>query len=205
MDIKNSFEVPLPVDQTWKVLLDIQRIAPCMPGAQLLEVVDSETYKGKVSVRLGPVSLSFVGTAHFEEIDEAAHHARVKGQGSDAKGRGGVSGIVTFVLLPSGTGTRVDVDTSLNLSGSVAQYGRGTGMIQDVATQIIGQFAGALRLMLEHDRSSTGQSSVGDAPPEEIITARASLHPPASPRPISGFSLMSRVLWNYLRRLFGGR
>ncbi len=89
MDIENSFEVPLTVDEAWKVLLNIKRIAPCMPGAELLEVIDPESYKGKVSVRLGPVALSFVGTARFEEIDEERHRARVKGQGLDAKGRGG--------------------------------------------------------------------------------------------------------------------
>jgi carbon monoxide dehydrogenase subunit G len=201
MDIKNSFDVPVPVDEAWRLLLDIKRIAPCMPGAELLEVVDPKTYKGKVSVRLGPVALSFVGTARFEEIDEAAHRARVKGQGSDAKGRGGASGVVTFVLLPTDGGTKVDVSTNLNLSGSVAQYGRGTGMIQDVATQIIGQFANALRAMLAQDQ--TAQSAAPGSPGPvhglgETPTA------PVAPKPISGFSLMVRVLWNSLRRLFGG-
>jgi carbon monoxide dehydrogenase subunit G len=200
MDIKNTFDVPVPVDDAWRLLLDIKRIAPCMPGAELLEIIDPKTYKGKVSVRLGPVALSFVGTARFEEIDEAAHRARVKGQGTDAKGRGGASGVVTFTLSPIAGGTRVDAETNLNLSGSVAQYGRGTGMIQDVATQIIGQFAAALRTMLAQDK-----------PPQAATTApvgqtphTASANPPPAPKPISGFSLMARVLWNALRRLFVG-
>jgi len=203
MDIKNSFEVPLPVDQTWKTLLDIRKIAPCMPGAELLEVVDDKTYKGKVAVRLGPVALSFVGTARFEEIDEAAHRARVKGQGADAKGRGGASGTVTFALSPIEGGTRVDVDTNLNLTGSVAQYGRGTGMIQDVASQIIGQFAEALRAMLRHDEAvkaaQAAPAAAPGAPAPELPP------PPAPPKPISGFSLMARVVWNALRRLFGAQ
>jgi carbon monoxide dehydrogenase subunit G len=197
MDIKNSFDVPVPVDEAWRLLLDIKRIAPCMPGAELLEVIDPKTYKGKVSVRLGPVALSFVGTARFEEIDEAAHRARVKGQGTDAKGRGGASGVVTFTLSPIEGGTRVDAQTNLNLSGSVAQYGRGTGMIQDVATQIIGQFAAALRAMLAQDKAPATTATVGQAP--NIVSA----NPPA-PKPISGFSLMARVLWNALQRLFAG-
>jgi uncharacterized protein len=196
MDIKNNFDVPVPVDEAWRLLLDIKRIAPCMPGAELLEVVDPKTYKGKVSVRLGPVALSFVGTARFEEIDEAAHRARVKGQGTDAKGRGGASGVVTFVLLPIEGGTKVDVSTNLNLSGSVAQYGRGTGMIQDVATQIIGQFASALRAMLAQDQAAA-RAAPGSPRPQTSA-------PPVAPKPISGFSLMVRVLWNSLRRLFGG-
>jgi uncharacterized protein len=202
MDIKNSFEVPLPVGEAWKTLLDIKRIAPCMPGAELLEVVDPKTYKGKVSVRLGPVALSFVGTARFEEIDEPAYRARVKAQGNDSKGRGGAIGVVTFALSPVAGGTKVDVDTNLNLSGSVAQYGRGTGMVQDVATQIIAQFSTALRAMLVHE----GALSVTPVPSAVPTAATSGLDSPAPPRakPIAGFSLMLRVLLNALRRLFGG-
>jgi uncharacterized protein len=198
MEIKNSFAVPLPVDEAWKTLLDIKRIAPCMPGAELLEVVDPNTYKGRVSVRLGPVALSFVGTARFEEIDAAAHRARVKAQGTDSKGRGGAAGIVTFVLSPIDGGSQVDVATSLNLSGSVAQYGRGTGMIQDVATEIIGRFATALRMMLEDDKTR----------PAANVSAGSREQTDSSPlpgtKPISGFTLIIRALWNALRRLFDG-
>ena len=194
MDIKNSFDVPLPIDEAWKKLLDIQKIAPCMPGAELLEVVDPKTYKGKGTVRLGPVALSFVGTARFEEIDEAAHRARVKGQGTDSKGRAGASGVVTFSQSATIGGTKVDVNTNVNLSGSVAQYGRGAGMIQDVATQIIGQFATSLNAMLQHEYAV---AAAAQSP------ATAGAAPPPPPKPISGFALMARVLWNSIRRLFG--
>src|ERR1700687_2005442 len=96
MQFSNSFEVSLPPDEAWKTLMDIPRIAPCMPGAELTEVVDAETYKGKVAVRMGPVVLAFAGTAKFEERDDAAHTARVKAQGTDAKGRGGANAAVNF-------------------------------------------------------------------------------------------------------------
>ena len=89
MLINNSFEVPLPPGQAWKVLMDIPRIAPCMPGAELTDVVDENTYNGKVAVRLGPVALTFAGTVRFAEKDDAARKARVSAQGKDAKGRGG--------------------------------------------------------------------------------------------------------------------
>ncbi|MBO0755267.1 MAG: SRPBCC family protein [Bradyrhizobiaceae bacterium] len=200
MDIKNSFEVPLPVGEAWKTLLDITRIAPCMPGAELLEVVDAKTYKGKVSVRLGPVALSFVGTARFEEIDEPAYRARVKAQGNDSKGRGGAIGIVTFALSPIAGGTKVDVDTNLNLSGSVAQYGRATGMIQDIATQIIAQFSTALRAMLMHQGAPSVITMSSEVPPAP--TSVLELPPPTRAKPIAGFSLMLRVFLNALRRLF---
>lgn len=201
MDIKNGFEVPLPVGEAWKTLLDIKRIAPCMPGAELLEVVDPNTYKGKVSVRLGPVALSFVGTARFEEIDEAAHRARVKAQGTDAKGRGGAIAIVTFALSSIASGTKVDVDTNLNLSGSVAQYGRGIGMIQDVATQIIAQFSNALRAMLVSETALSATPVPSGEPP--ATTSELDLPPAPRAKPIAGFSLMARALLSALRRLFG--
>jgi carbon monoxide dehydrogenase subunit G len=199
MQFSNSFEVPLPPAEAWAFLLDIRRIAPCMPGAELTEVVDESTYKGKVAVRLGPVALSFAGTAKFEEIDNAAHKARVKAQGSDVKGRGGASAVVNFALEPTAEGTRVAIDTDLNLSGSVAQYGRASGMIQSVAAQIISQFAAALR----------GEIAKSQAPPEgapapdvaTLIDRPASAPAPALPagKPISGFSLILRALFDWLR------
>ena len=197
MDIKNSFTVPLPVDEAWKLLLDIRTIAPCMPGAELLEVIDDRTFKGKVSVRLGPVALSFVGTGRFEEIDAVAHRARLKGQGTDSKGRGGATGVVTLSLSPIDGGTKVDVNTSVNLSGAVAQYGRGAGMIQDVATEIIGQFASSLNAMLQHN------NAVAVAAGDPEAAGAAPLPPPPAAKPISGFSFMARILWNSIRRLFG--
>ena len=104
MEFDNSFEVPLPVDDAWKVLMDIRRIAPCMPGAELTEVIDDRTYKGKIGVRLGPVALAFAGTVKFDEIDDAAHTARVAAQGSDAKGRGAANATASFHLEPAGGG-----------------------------------------------------------------------------------------------------
>lgn len=150
MDITNEFVVPLDPSETWKVLLDIKRIMPCVPGAELLDALDEQTYKGKVTVKLGPVALAFVGTAKFEELDEAAKRAKVSAKGSDAKGRGGANSVVQFRLEPVNDGTKVVVETNLNLSGSVAQYGRGTGVIQGVASQLTAQFAQNLKAMLAH-------------------------------------------------------
>ena len=216
MQIKNSFEVPLPLSETWKLLLDVERIAPCMPGAELLQVIDPQTYKGKVAVRLGPVALAFVGTAKFEEVDEASHRARVKAQGTDSKGRGGANATATFALEPVPTGTRVSVATDLNLSGSVAQYGRGTGMIQDVATQLIGQFAASLRAMLAQEAAPAsaaapvGEKSTPLAHPShaDSTPGNGSATAPgatAAVTPISGFGLIARVLWNRVLRLFSKR
>src|SRR6516164_7866398 len=107
MEFDNSFEVPLPPEQAWKVLLDIERIAPCMPGAELTEVLGGNSYKGRINVRLGPVALTFAGIVKFEEIDEANRTARVSAQGTDAKGRGGANAASVFHLEPSGSGSKV--------------------------------------------------------------------------------------------------
>src|SRR5258708_9547897 len=101
MEFDNSFEVPLPVDNAWKVLMDIRRIAPCMPGAELTDVVDERTYKGRIGVRLGPVALTFAGTVKFEEIDEANHAARVAAQGIVSKGRGAATTRPALQLPPA--------------------------------------------------------------------------------------------------------
>ncbi len=202
MEFDNAFEVPLPPDQAWQILMDIERIAPCMPGAELTGRVDDHTYKGKVGVRLGPVALSFAGTARFEDVDDAARTARVKASGTDAKGRGGANAIATFRVEAEGTGSKVLVHTNLTLSGSVAQYGRGAGMIQEVAAQLIKQFATSLRAMIDAETPVTAAGPAAAAPATVHAAADACGAPGA--KPISGFALMLRVLWGSLRRLFAG-
>ena len=198
MEFDNSFEVPLPPAEAWPVLMDIKRIAPCMPGAELTEVVDDKTYKGKIGVRLGPVSLTFAGTVAFEEIDNANHSARVKAQGTDAKGRGGANATASFRLEPVASGSKVLVHTDLALSGSVAQYGRGVGMIQATAAQIINQFANNLKAQL----TAAPVAAPGAVAP--AASAPAASAPPPAAKPISGFALMAKVLWEAIVRLFGG-
>ncbi len=184
MKLQNSFEIPLAPPDAWDVLLDIERIAPCLPGAEITEVIDEKTYKGRVSLRLGPVALSFDGKATFEDIDEAAHRARVKAQGMDTKGRGGANAEVEFLIEATERGSKVLIETDLNLSGSIAQYGRGVGIIEDVSTQLIGMFADNLRRQLTETTTET--------------TAET----PAAAKPISGLTLMFRVLWNAVKRMF---
>src|SRR5262245_28039459 len=144
MEFDHTLEVPLPPAEAWPLLLDIKRIAGCLPGAELTAVVDETTYKGKVAVRLGPVALSLVGQARLEEIDHAQQRARVRTQGADDKGRGGTDSVIEFRLEPSGSGTRVLIHSDVKLSGAIAQYGRGAGMIQSVAAQLITRFGEAL-------------------------------------------------------------
>jgi carbon monoxide dehydrogenase subunit G len=203
MEFDNSFIVPLAPAEAWKVLMDIPRIAPCMPGAELTEVVDPTTYKGKIAVRLGPVALSFAGQVKFEEIDEANRRARVKAQGADAKGRGGANATADFHLEPVPEGSQVLIHTNLALSGAVAQYGRGAGMIQDMAAHMIGQFADCLkaRLAVESAPRAEAAAAHGAAAASEAAPAEQP-HPQA--KPISGFSLLLTVFWKAVKRLFTG-
>jgi hypothetical protein len=189
MRFDNSFDVPLLPAEAWALLMDIPRIAPCMPGAELTEIVDAQNYKGKIAVRLGPVALAFAGRVTFENVDAANRTARVKAQGSDARGRGAANAATTFRIEPAGTGSKVLIHTELALSGAVAQYGRGAGMIEATASQIIGQFASNLRAQLTQQ---TAKTAIAPAAPR----------PPA--KPISGLSLLLRVIWSKLAALFGG-
>src|SRR2546429_7301913 len=128
MEFDNSFEVPLPPAEAWKVLLDIKGVAPCMPGAELTEVLDQNSYKGKISVRLGPVALTFAGIVKFEHIDAATYTARVAAQGTDAKGRGGANAASVFRVEPAGGGSQKRGHPNPTPSGGVAAYGaRGGG------------------------------------------------------------------------------
>ena len=204
MEFENSFNVRVPVDEAWAILTDVERIAPCMPGAELTEVIDENSFKGKVSVRLGPVALTFAGDARFEDRDDAGHSARVKAQGRDAKGRGGANANVDFRLVPAEDGTtEVQIRTALQLSGSVAQYGRGVGMIKDVAGQLIDRFAEALHEQIVAERGADDEAA--EAPAESAEPAP----PPPAAKPISGFSLGASVMWNaclrWLKGLFGTR
>jgi len=202
MEFDNAFEVPLPPAVAWPVLMDIERIAPCMPGAQLTEVIDKHTYRGNISVRLGPVALTFAGVVKFEEIDDTNHTARVKAQGTDAKGRGGANAAASFRLEATPTGSKVLVHTDLTLSGAVAQYGRGVGMIQATAAQLMKQFAQNLKAqpgMSAPAAAPASAASVNAVPPASPSA------PPATAKPISGFALMGRVIWDAIMRLFTRR
>jgi uncharacterized protein len=188
MEFDNSFEVPLQPAQAWPLLMDIRRIAPCMPGAELTDVVDDTTYKGRIAVRLGPVALAFAGVVKLEEIDGVNYTARVKAQGSDAKGRGAANATAAFRLESTAGGSKVLVHTDLSLSGAVAQYGRGVGIIQATAAQIMSQFAANLK----------AQIAAQPAAP----TAAAEPAPPATAQPISGLSLMAKVIGDAISSWF---
>jgi carbon monoxide dehydrogenase subunit G len=148
MELANSFEVPVAADEAFATLLDVARVIPCFPGAELVEAVDPSTYRCKITLRLGPVALMFRGTATVLDRDPAAKHARIALNGADEKGRGGADAVVRFQLEEHDGATKVDVRTTVTLSGLVAQYGRGAGIVQGVASEMTRRFATRLKEML---------------------------------------------------------
>jgi carbon monoxide dehydrogenase subunit G len=169
LQIHSTFDVAEPVSRAWTLLTDIKGIASCMPGSELTEALGDNRYKGRVTVRLGPVMLTFDGTARLEEMDPVNHRARVSAQGSDKKGRGGATADIRFRLERLGDGTKVLIVTDLRLFGSVAQYGRGAGMINELASQLVQQFAASLREKISAngapaDDAESGAPDLGAAP-----------------------------------------
>jgi uncharacterized protein len=164
MKIENSFEVGSPIDRTWDALTDLQRIAPCMPGARLTEV-DGEDYRGAVKVKVGPITQSFEGTARFAELDRSRYRAVIVASGHEQRGQGTASATITTALEPVGGGTRVLIDTDLSITGRAAQFGR--GLLQDVSTILLRQFV---------ERLETDVL----AGPEQAEGAAANHTPPAS-------------------------
>jgi uncharacterized protein len=139
--IHNEFAIPLAPTEAWALLNDIPRVARCAPGAELLEQNSDGSFVGTISVRLGPILLNFKGTVVYREVDDAHHRVVAEASGTETKARGTARAEVIFVLSPSEGGSRVSVDTDVQLAGSIAQYGRGVAIIQNTAQVIMDQFA----------------------------------------------------------------
>jgi uncharacterized protein len=165
--ISNDFEVALPVVKVWEFFADIPRVAACLPGAELTETRGVDSYAGRVAIRMGPVRLRFSGDADITARDEDQHRIVVRASGADERGRGQASMVVTATLTALGTGTRVEVQQDLQLSGAAAQYGR--GMISDVSSVLMRDFATNMR-------SQISGGPVAAAPAQGLTIAfRASL------------------------------
>jgi carbon monoxide dehydrogenase subunit G len=154
MELTNEFTVGVPVDEAWKVLTDVERIAPCLPGAELQEV-EGDEYRGVVKIKVGPITAQYKGTARFQEKDDANHKAVLRAEGRDTRGQGNASATITATLVPDGDGTKVSVLTDLTITGKVAQFGR--GVLGDVSAKLMDQFAVALDA--EVRSGGTGEST----------------------------------------------
>ncbi len=161
MDLTNEFRVGVPVEEAWKVLTDVERIAPCMPGAQLQEI-EGDEYRGVVKVKVGPITAQYKGAARFVERDEAGHRAVLRAEGRETRGQGNANATITALLEPDGDGTKISVTTDLTITGRVAQFGR--GVLADVSAKLLGQFADCLESKLLAGEESGGAGGGAESP-----------------------------------------
>jgi len=165
MNLENEFTVPVPVDEAWQVLLDVQRVAPCMPGATLTSV-DGDDFTGTVKVKVGPITVTYNGQAKFLSKDDATHRAVIEAKGKESRGSGTAGATVTAQLVGEGSTTKVRVETDLNVTGRPAQFGR--GVMAEVAAKLIDQFAKCLE-----DEINSSPAPSPAAPAEEKKSAPA--------------------------------
>jgi uncharacterized protein len=200
--IENEFVVPQSADALWAYLLDVERVAPCMPGAELTETVDDRTWKGKVNAKFGPVSLSFAGTVTIQERDDAAHRVVLSAKGMEQKGKGAANASVTSWLEPGDGATTVKMQAEITLSGAVAQLSR--GLLPEVSKKLTQEFADCLQANME-------AGGARDAAEEAAaMTTGAERRPPApaptAAKPVGGIGLGLAAIWSiiagFFRKLF---
>jgi len=224
MEITDSFRVSTPIDETWKVLLDLERIAPCMPGAQLQEV-EGDEYRGIVKVKVGPITAQYKGAARLAEVDEANHRVVLDASGRDTRGQGNAKATIEVNMAEDGGGTKVDVRTDLQITGKVAQFGR--GVLVDVSTKLLGQFVDSLErdVLTGNASEAPGAATQTSAPVEPATVASTASTANEGPRqiqsqeaqpvdlfdvagasvgkrllPVALGTLVAFVLWRLLRR-----
>ena len=201
MEIENEFDVPAPVDHVWTYLLDVERVAPCMPGAELTEVIDDHTWKGKVNMKLGPVSLAFAGTVTMQERDDQAKRIVLAAKGMEQKGKGAANASVTSWLEQGDGVTNVKMRADIHLTGTVAQLSR--GLLPEVSRKLTQQFADCLLQSMRAAEVRATESA--------DVAAEMAAPVEASPRakPIGGIRLGLAAFWasikGFFRRLFGKR
>jgi carbon monoxide dehydrogenase subunit G len=232
MKLEQSFEVSAPIDQVWAALNDLERVAPCLPGAAITEHDEDGTYHGTFKVKLGPTTAAYRGTIKIESADESTHTATLKARGTDKRGQGGASATIVNTLTEHGGATTVHAETDFTITGRLASFGRG-GMMQDISNRLLRDFSTCLQSRLaDAPTAPTGEEVTrGDAPPEAVAAAApegemdaeaaaasagattagtASQPPPPPPpaqpaeaKPVGGIGLFFSVLWERIRRRFG--
>jgi uncharacterized protein len=202
--IANEFAVSAPADDLWSFLLDVERIAPCMPGAELTETIDERTWNGKVHVKFGPVVMSFAGTVSMESRDDEAHRVVLRAKGTELKGKGAADASVTSWLEPGRRADRttVKMQAEITLVGAAAQMSR--GLLPEISKKLTQQFADCL------ESSMAAEGAAAGVPPEARPAGLAKPRPAeVGQRPVGGIGLALAATWQtikgFVRRLFGGR
>jgi len=211
MQLENSFPVAAPPDRVFAYLLDVNKVAGCVPGAELSEVVDPTTFKGKVKIKVGPITVAYNGTARIVERDEGAHSATLEAEGRETTGPGSARAKAFMSVVADGSGSTVKIVTDYNVAGRVAQFGR--GVMEDVSRRLVGEMAACIKANVEAEEPGAGPGAIAGAtaggPADAVASTSASATPPRAPvataRPVNAIGLLFSVLWARLRGLFGAR
>ncbi len=206
MKLEQAFEVRAPVERVWETLIDIERVAPCLPGAEITEAGDDGSYRGTFSVRLGPTTAAYRGELDMEQLDEEARRVVMRASGQDKRGQGSAKATIVSTMREEGELTRVDVETDFTITGRLARFGRG-GMIQDISNRLLREFADCLQQRIEAPPAAEPNplDAVLAATPEGAAAAPPAAgggDAPTTAKPIGGFSLFFRALLDRLRRAF---
>jgi carbon monoxide dehydrogenase subunit G len=195
MQLENSFSVGAPPDRVFAYLLDVNKIVGCVPGAELSEVVDPNTFKGKVKVKVGPITVAYNGTAKIADRNDSERTATLEAEGRETTGPGSARAKAHMSVLPEGAGSVVKIVTEYSVAGRVAQFGR--GVMEDVSRKIVNEMAACIKSNVEAGEPSGepggGTGGSGAGPGAAIKPAAGS--PPATARPINAFGLLFSVLW----------
>jgi len=200
MQLENSFQVSAPPDKVFSYLLDVNKVVGCVPGAELTEVVDETTFKGKVKVKVGPITVAYSGTARIGDRDDEHRSATLSAEGRETTGSGSARASATMKVQPAGEGSLVEILTEYHVAGRVAQFGR--GVMEDVSKKMIKDMASCIQANLE------GADPLPDTEATDISAAVERSAPPAtlaSAKPVSAFELLWHVIKLRVARLFGAR
>jgi len=196
MELTHAFDVSVAPDEAWAVLTDLERIAPCLPGARL-DAVEGDEHRGTVKVKVGPITAQYKGTARFRELDRDAGRAVLEASGRDTRGQGNASAVVTATMVPAGEGTHVTVVTDLTVTGKVAQFGR--GVLADVSAKLLDQFVANLETTVLRPSMVEPPAASAEPPAPEPTTPQPTTPQPPAPEPVdllgtAGGPLAKRLL-----------
>jgi carbon monoxide dehydrogenase subunit G len=215
MKLEHTFRVEASIDRVWEALIDVQRVAPCLPGAEITDAGEDGSYRGNFTVKLGPTTAAYRGELHMESVDEASRTVTMRASGQDKRGQGGAKATIVSVLSEDGGATTVAVDTDFTITGRLARFGRG-GMIKDISNRLLGDFSSCLASTIEAEPAAAEPIPVAEpsAPGPAATESAAATDPapapppptrpaPAPAKPVNGLALFLSVLRDRLRRLFG--
>jgi carbon monoxide dehydrogenase subunit G len=198
MQLENSFTVDASPDRVFAYLLDVNKVVGCVPGAELTEVVDTSTFKGKVKVKVGPITVAYSGTARIAERDDAGRMATLEAEGRETTGPGSARAKARMKVAADGSGSLVTVTTDYSVAGRVAQFGR--GVMEDVSRRIVNDMAACIKANVEggHDMPPTAAAEGGEPAPAPATA-------PVTAKPVNALTMFFQVLWAGIRRLFGAK